>query len=1397
MNDDTNLHPWIEPELEARLTALVLGEASDFERDELERLVADRPELGLYQKRLEAMHRMLREVAKGEGAEEQGEWKLSPERRTAVLARLRGEAKAEEKVVVMPRSKRRVPWGMMIRIAACVAVIALFLGLMFPATTGALRRAERPNDGGTAFAYFDSGETSASRHWYFREESRNSSAPQPAATGGAVAADPGPERFVGGISGAGAIAADEFGNGRTLRREPVPTETPATPSLALREAKEEELTDLAIRTPVTATGTTAPVAEPLAVNRSGQTSVANGTVALGSGSLTINGGTEGHTVAGRRVEGESGRFGLEGANTYTGGTSITAGGVLAITSPEPAAAPPAPAAPADVSKGYALADTMTRGTTATTDGDGDGDGDGLERLGLADSRAGEKAKTQLGQELVEEERMRSLESLSETTGTLAAVDVPVGGVRDLAEKEVAELAQVDALKAMPESDEKPVMAREKFKLDVSKNDLAVGETPRKAGQADDFGTVTVGQTGAAAAPAPAPAAKPMPVAAATASGPAVASEPVVEQPLAKVGAGTLALDSGVTEFNGFVNVEGKKEAASNLPASGGGNLNYTGDTQVNSGVDAKGNVAMNGWAETAGATVDRKNVDAYDFVTPVETDRLSRVDKEVAKEAGDAPLRGVVVEKSMEESLVRGGDLADADRTRDQVIRRELPATVSGTTSTAGTVNFGAGVSSIENLPGFFEVTDTSSSMDPETAERLKKMRYFGDGTGAPNDLATEKSGFELPGLKSDKKTFRFTVRAGSERKDAEVEIDEPWTFGRAGEVDPSVTDIMALTPQVNLNTSAGGIAGAERDSQDGRTGDWGRPPTSATTQELVDIDGNISAGYMSDHIFYGDRIVGGNDRTKDHVIRREMPAGTPYDTTKQTSRFWNLEYDEPTPDTGFDLPGDVTPNDAIAGGAEHAFKRHILGGANQLRGFDYRDVGAHPLATLRQPTPAALDETSPSAEPFSTFSLHVSDVSFQLAKSSLASGKWPEAEKIRIEEFVNAFDYGDPVPSMGERVACRIDQGAHPFLQQRNLVRIALRTAEAGRSSGTPLRLTLLLDSSGSMERPDRRATLTRAVATLAGLLGENDRITLVSFARQPRLVADAVAGNEAMKLAETVAALPSEGGTNLEAALELAFEKAREHQEANAQNRIVLLTDGAANLGDAKAESLGARVEMMRDAGIAFDAAGFGAEGLNDEILEALTRKGDGRYYLLDRPEDAGEAFAEQIAGALRPAAKNVKVQVEFNPDRVKSYKLLGFEKHRLATEDFRNDAVDAAELAAAEAGVAVYQVEPDPAGEGDLGSVSVRFRDLESGEMIERRWSLPHLASAPAADQGGGATHLAIVASQFAAKLAGGPLGDVVDLGELARLAATLPDSPRVNELRTMIEQARNLEGLSVSF
>ena len=443
------------------------------------------------------------------------------------------------------------------------------------------------------------------------------------------------------------------------------------------------------------------------------------------------------------------------------------------------------------------------------------------------------------------------------------------------------------------------------------------------------------------------------------------------------------------------------------------------------------------------------------------------------------------------------------------------------------------------------------------------------------------------------------------------------------------------------------------------------------------------------------------------------------------------------------------------------------------------------------------LNETNAKKEPFSTFSLHVSDVSFKLAWASLSQGKWPEAGRIRLEEFVNAFDYGDPMPSQSEKVACRLEQSSHPFLQQRNLLRVSLRTAAAGRSSDTPLRLTFLLDNSGSMERADRQQTVRRAFTLLAQQLTPADQVTLISFARQPRLLADKVSGAQSQQLVERVQNLPSEGGTNIEAALQLALEKAKEQHLENAQNRVILLTDGAVNLGDADPQSLAQMIATMRGAGIAFDAAGISAAGLNDEVLEALTRNGDGRYYLLDRPEDADEGFVSQLAGALRPAAKNVKVQIEFNPKRVGRYKLLGYEKHRLQQEDFRNDQVDAAEMAAAEAGVALYQFEAKPDGEGDVGSVSVRFRDVSTGQMVESRWPIPYEADAPRANQAAPSLRIATSAALLAAKLRGEPLGETVDLTTLSQLINGLPDryrnAKRVHQLQQMIHQARQIGGI----
>ena len=416
------------------------------------------------------------------------------------------------------------------------------------------------------------------------------------------------------------------------------------------------------------------------------------------------------------------------------------------------------------------------------------------------------------------------------------------------------------------------------------------------------------------------------------------------------------------------------------------------------------------------------------------------------------------------------------------------------------------------------------------------------------------------------------------------------------------------------------------------------------------------------------------------------------------------------------------------------------------------------------------IEEVAATEEPYSTFSLNISDASFKVAQAALARGERPDPAGIKEEQFYNAVDYGDPSPTAGEPVAVAIEQAAHPFIPGRNLVRVALKTAAAGRAASQPLRLTLLVDQSGSMVRDDRRAAMDKALTGLSSLLTANDMVTVIGFARTPRLLADAWTGEQAAKLADLINQTANEGGTNLEEAIKLGEQLAERHQLATAQNRIVLFTDGAANLGDADPAHLAAKVKALRQKGIAFDIAGIAADDLNDGLLGELARNGNGRYYVVGK--GAGDdGIARQLAGAFRPAAENVKVQVHFNQERVARYKLIGFEKDRLKTEDFRNDAVDAAEMAAEEAGVAIYQVEPILGGSGELGDVSVRFRDTASGQMVERTWNIPHDASAPAIDRAKPSMQLAVLAMLAADKLRDGPLAEAIDFKQLAESRANV--------------------------
>ncbi len=448
------------------------------------------------------------------------------------------------------------------------------------------------------------------------------------------------------------------------------------------------------------------------------------------------------------------------------------------------------------------------------------------------------------------------------------------------------------------------------------------------------------------------------------------------------------------------------------------------------------------------------------------------------------------------------------------------------------------------------------------------------------------------------------------------------------------------------------------------------------------------------------------------------------------------------------------------------------------------------PEAPVPQPEVSTVDNA------FSTFSLNVSDVSFKLAAAALEKGQMPDPATIRSEEFINAFDYRDAEPGGSAPIAFAWERARYPFAHDRDLIRFSVKTAASGRQPGRPLNLVLLIDNSGSMERADRVRIRQECLRVLASQLQPQDRVSVVSFARTARLWVDGLPGGQAGELPQRVGGLTPEGGTNLEEAMNLAYQTALRHFLANGVNRVVLLTDGAANLGDVQPGTLKKKVEAHRRQGVALDCFGIGWDGLNDELLEALSRNGDGRYGFVNTPEAAAGEFAGQLAGALKVAASDVKVQVEWNPRRVTAYRQIGYAKHQLKKEQFRDNTVDAAEIGAAEAGNALYTVQVNPRGEGPLGTVRVRFKVPSSGDYREHEWPLDYDGSARPLEQSSAALRLAASAAAFSEWLVSSPFaGEVTPdklLGYLGGVPESWPADPRPKKLEWMIRQAKSVSG-----
>ncbi len=362
----------------------------------------------------------------------------------------------------------------------------------------------------------------------------------------------------------------------------------------------------------------------------------------------------------------------------------------------------------------------------------------------------------------------------------------------------------------------------------------------------------------------------------------------------------------------------------------------------------------------------------------------------------------------------------------------------------------------------------------------------------------------------------------------------------------------------------------------------------------------------------------------------------------------------------------------------------------------------------------------------FSTFGLDVDTASYTLARRYIRAGYRPPHGAVRMEEFVNAFDYNYPQQQRGV-FGVYAQAAPWPFAspsERTTLLKIGIRGKVIGREGRKPVHLVFVVDTSGSMARPDRLPLVQYALTLLVNELTEADRVSLVTYGTKARLMLEAVPATRTDRIAAAVQQMNAGGSTNLVEGVQLGYDIARRAFVAGQTSRVILCSDGVANVGDMDAQAILKKVEAHRQQGITFTAAGFGFGGYNDTLLEQLANRGDGNYVFIDSTEQARHVFVDRMSATLQTIAKDAKIQVEFNPRRVRRYRLIGYENRAIADEQFRDDTVDAGEVGSGQSATALYELElvgePAPESYADLGTVYVRYRNVETGgiEEISRR-------------------------------------------------------------------------------
>lgn len=333
----------------------------------------------------------------------------------------------------------------------------------------------------------------------------------------------------------------------------------------------------------------------------------------------------------------------------------------------------------------------------------------------------------------------------------------------------------------------------------------------------------------------------------------------------------------------------------------------------------------------------------------------------------------------------------------------------------------------------------------------------------------------------------------------------------------------------------------------------------------------------------------------------------------------------------------------------------------------------------------------APAKHPLSTFSIDVDTASYANVRRFLTSGRLPPPSAVRLEELVNYFRYDYPQPKGDEPFSVNLEMAECPWQEGHRLLRVGLQGKDVHRGERPASNLVFLLDVSGSMDEPNKLPLVKHSLSMLVQELTENDRVSIVTYAGNAGLVLPPTSGDQKQKILAAIESLTPGGSTHGSAGIRLAYDLAKEYFRKNGTNRVILATDGDLNVGVTSDEALVELIKEKAQGGTFLTVLGFGEGNLKDSKMEKLADNGNGIYAYIDGAREGRKVLVEQMTGSLITIAKDVKIQIEFNPAEVAAYRLLGYENRILAAEDFNNDQKDAGEIGAGHSVTALYEIVP----------------------------------------------------------------------------------------------------------